>query len=569
MTNHYGFSESYFNLHLRERPWLDAKNVKGADASTYRVLNHAWAVDSRSVFREGKRLRDADRTSFEVLNELYARDAQRVYCVGGTAAAIADPASFKVLDDGMLDGDIDFAGYATDAQNVYFARLFKPPKIVTGADSATFVNAGRLYARDSRTLFHEGKVLRGAKPDGLEVLGSYYARTMDQVFYWGRKVSGADPQTIRVIADNHALDAKHVYDCGALIEGADPATFELIDIYLKRDARQLFVSNQPCAGIDMSSFHHLGYDYFADKHGVYWQGRKIDKAHRDSFVADGSGRAHDKKRTYVNDGKERSSGPGHRINRGWGLLNFLKLPLFLLGALTALLVTWPLSWFKRKETPANPSHSSATDLELLARTLAQGHVQALEPVMLAIRDWPAFVQRYSAHECVAEEPDYAAMLEEIAGDDDLEDEEDEDEPSRLHRPYRVLEEVFRQFGIVGVIDWRSDTGETQSQVDVMLQRLGVADFDWSFVDVLVEHGDGTELANHNFLTLLRDELAKRKLAFVHLQTFGDGYGFAVVPAGDYTSIAGMEEDMVLAVSQEFGADEAYEKGQRILAQHQN
>lgn len=542
------FSESYINLHLRERPWLDARNVKGADPASYRVLNHAWSVDDRSVFREGKRLRDVERASFEVLNELYARDAQRVYCVAGTTAAIADPASFKVLDDGMLDGEIDFAGYATDARNVYFARLFKPPKIMAGADAATFVSAGRMYARDSSTLYHGGKALRGAKPDGLEVLDSYYARTMDRVLYYGRKLAGADPKSLRVIADNHALDAKHVYDCGVLIEGADPATFELIDIYLKRDARQLFVTNKVCAGIDMASFRHLGYDYFADDHGVYWQGRKIGKAHRDSFVADGYGSAHDEKRTYVNDGKERSAAPGHRVHRGWGPFNF------------------PLSWFKRKETPANPSHAVAVDLELLAKTLAQGHAQALKPVMLAIRDWPAFVAEYGAHESVAEEPDYAAMLEEMSGEED--GNEEEDEPSRLRNPYRVLEEVFRHFGIRGVIDWRSETGDTQSQVDVMLQRLRVSDFDWSFVDILLEHGDGTELANHNFLTLLRDELAKRKFAFVHMQTFGDSYAFAVIPSGDYPSIAGMEEELVLHISQEFGADEGYEKGQRILAQNQ-
>jgi hypothetical protein len=566
MTNPAGFSESYFNLYLRERPWLDAKNVPGADPASYRVLNHAWAVDSRSVFREGKRMRDADRASFEVLNELYARDAQRVYCVGGITAAIADTASFKVLDDGMLDGEIEFAGYATDAQNVYFARYSTPPKIVAGADVATFVNPGRMYACDSRTLFHEGKALRGAKPDGLKVLDSNYARTTHQVFYCGRRVADADPKTLRVMGDYHALDAQHVYDCGTLIEGADPATFELIDIYFKRDARQLFVANQPCAGIDMASFRHLGYDYFADKHGVYWQGRKIEKAHPDSFVVDAYGSAHGRKRTYVNDGKERSAEPGHRVHRGWGPFNFLKLPLIVLGLLAAVLVTTPLSWFKRKETPASPARSSTANLELLAKTLAQGHTQALEPVMLAFHDWPAFVAKYSAHEDVVEEPNYPEILEEIASDEDGDEEE---EPSRLSRPYRVLEAVFRHFGIAGVIDWRSDTGETQSQVDVMLQRLGVRDFDWSFLDILLEHGDGTELANHNFLTLLRDELAKRNLAFVHLQTFGDSYGFAVIPSGDYPSIAGMEEDLVLNVSQEFGADKAYKKGLRILMQHQS
>jgi hypothetical protein len=176
------------------------------------------------------------------------------------------------------------------------------------------------------------------------------------------------------------------------------------------------------------------------------------------------------------------------------------------------------------------------------------------------------VVKYSAQEPVVEEPDYSEILQEMSGDEDDDDEED-GEPSKIRRPYRLLEEVFRHFGIIGVIDWRSDTGETQSQVDVMLQRLGVYDFDWSFVDTLLEHGDGKELANHNFLTLLRDELAKRQLAFVHLQTFGDSYGFAVIPSGDYASIAGMEEDLVLNVSQEFGADNGYKKGRRILEQH--
>ena len=174
---------------------------------------------------------------------------------------------------------------------------------------------------------------------------------------------------------------------------------------------------------------------------------------------------------------------------------------------------------------------------------------------------------YSTRESFAEEPDYSTILEEMSDEED--GDEEEGGPSKVRRRYRELEQLFRRFDIIGAIECRSEPGETQSQVDIMLQRLGVSDFDWSFVDILSEHGDGTELANQNFLTLLRDELAKRNLAFVHLQTFGDSYGFAVIPSGDYASIAGMERDLVLNVSHEFGADEGYKKGRRILMKHRS
>lgn len=130
-----------------------------------------------------------------------------------------------------------------------------------------------------------------------------------------------------------------------------------------------------------------------------------------------------------------------------------------------------------------------------------------------------------------------------------------------------MHEVYSKRGLLGIIDWRSATDETTSQIDPMLHRLGIRDFDWSFIDVLVEHGDGTELKNNNFLSILRDRLEAHGLTLAPSDQMGDSYGFAVLREKDFAGVDGLKVENEFAVNADYGADESYERGKRILAQH--
>lgn len=434
-------------------------------------LTPTWVVDGRYVYVEGKPLKRADPQTFTVLNELYGRDASGLFCRTGHVSAIVDPATFEVLDRGYdtSRGYSEYAGYARDRDNVYFAEDYSPPRVVRGADAATFVSLGFAYGRDAKRVYLKTKPIRGALPESFELLNALYAR-----------------------------DARHVYYYGRLIEGAIASEFALIDEFHGRDNQRVYDRGRP-SGEDAPA----------------------------------------------------AAEPRLPHRSGW-----LKLVMFL-GSILLLLSSIASVFRRQSKTQAEVEHSPwdrAPDIRVLAQTLAMGDEEALAPVLLAIDDPSAFVEQYSGRGSFADEPDYQSLIEEA---------EDESEP--VH-PFTILQEVFHARGLLGIIDWRSEPDETIGQVERMLHRFGIRDFDWSFIDVLDEHGDGSEMKNQNFLSLLRDRLQPLGLTFVSIDTMGDNYGFAVVRAEDYPKIAGCTDPERFTVSTEFGADEDYERGKRILAE---
>lgn len=556
------------NTHGLEPHWADPANVPGADAASWRLLNHAWAVDASSVYLNGKRLKEVSRATFRVLNEIYARDDQRIFCTKGATAVVADPATFELLDDAVGHSDSDPRGYARDAAHVYFARTFRPMSIVKGADPASFVVLPHRYGCDAKSLYFEGKPVRNSKPENIEFLDERYVRAGTGVFFNGKRVAHAKAKDFRVHDAENGVwrDNERVFANGLAIDGADPASFVVLAGGLSRDARQVFVHGKALPAIDIATFRHLGFDYFCDCKDYYWAGEPMEFVHRKSFVATGYGEGRDKHRKIHKTGKYSSGLDESRamLREGTGLWAWTKLLLLFVFAVAMAIVTAPYLWWtklrKRSAATGDAEDGGAGhDVAILARALAMGNETALAPVLLATRNMAAFRKEYLGRESFAEEPDYEEMLGRI-GDPGA------DEDGGLS-PFQVFETVFAHYGLLRTIDWRSDTDETQTQIDPMLARFGIDDFDWSFIDVLVQHGKGPELANHNFLTLLRDELAKRNLKLVHVNLMGDSYGFALVKLADFPVIDGLGDGDSFSVSDEFGADQDYKRGKAILERH--
>ena len=239
-----------------------------------------------------------------------------------------------------------------------------------------------------------------------------------------------------------------------------------------------------------------------------------------------------------------------------GLPFILQLPIFLIVALITA-VFWlfeKLLDLGRNDSDAETPPDDAKllpELKRLAEVLARGDPAALDFVMLAAEDQPAFVEKYSGTRRVAGGAALGTLIADLG--DDL-------------NAYAVLEEVYASRGLLATIDWRSETDESIGPINVMLQRLGVRDFDWSFIETLLRHGDGTELRNNNFLTIVRDRLQARGLTLAHLDQFGDSYGFAVVSTEDFERIRDIDNQR-FAVRADFGPDESYESAKRILAAH--
>lgn len=134
--------------------------------------------------------------------------------------------------------------------------------------------------------------------------------------------------------------------------------------------------------------------------------------------------------------------------------------------------------------------------------------------------------------------------------------------------YDLLYDTFLRRHLLGAIDHRSGEDETISQVDPMLVRFGIRNFDWSFIEILLRYGDGTEMRNCNFLTLLRDRLAAaHDLVFFSIDAGDDSFQYGIVRSVDFPAIADLVVPDEFEVRIDFGPDEAYVRGKAILAQH--
>lgn len=544
------FSAEYIELHFSEnQPWLHASGVPGADASSYRVLNHAWSIDRGRVYLRGRPLKHVDRASFTVLNELYARDATRIFSSEGRLDGLIDPTSFEVLDDGYCErwGSANYEGYARDARRVYFGGR---PRVIRGADPASFQVMAHLYARDRTHAYLEGKRIEGAEAATFEVITELYAKDANHVFYAGSLVEGADPSTFALLDRFLAIDARHVYDRGRKIAGADPLTFKPIEgTSLAVDRDHVFALGELQAHVDRATFEHLGHDYFADRNGIYWGGKLVKGAHRDSFVVDGYSDAHDRLRRYYENTPLGTNKPSPKASAWlWRVLLPFRIPFIVASAIRQF-------WREMPEPTSQPrpaERKRKADMRVLATVLANGNEEALAPILLAIEDMDAFRSRYLEGVGFADEPSYEDVRERL------------DEGDELH-PFEVMEAAYHFYDLIGVIDWRSDMSETIEQVDPMLRYHGIEELDWSFIDTLLKHGDGSELRNNNLLSLLQDRLAPLGLTLVHVNLLGDSYGFAIVPHAAYERISGFTVENLFEISRDFGPDEAYDRGKAILA----
>ena len=235
----------------------------------------------------------------------------------------------------------------------------------------------------------------------------------------------------------------------------------------------------------------------------------------------------------------------------------IQLPVWLLIAV-AMAIYWlfeKLLNLLRDKAPEDPPFDEAKhlpELSLLAEVLARGDPESLTIVQLAMQDRRAFIEKYRGTKKPRGGPALAALIDELGDELDA---------------YAVLEEVLGSRGLIGMIDWRSEIELSRRPIERMLQRLGVPGFDWSFIDTLRARGDGSELRNNNFLTLVGDRLRPLGFTLAHLDQFGDSYGFAGVSLEDFERICGVANRR-FAVRADFSPDDAYGNAKRILASHE-
>ncbi|MCW9707029.1 DKNYY domain-containing protein [Fodinibius salsisoli] len=134
--------------------------LPGADASSFKVLNHEIGMDDDHLFRQTEvMLTDYDASSFRLLEDdaYLGKDVNHVYNLSKGHAGIiegVDPNTFAVLGK----------GYLKDHQYVYYRKDYESKVVVVEeADASSFVIAtdvkGKADARDTDRYFHQGKPL--------------------------------------------------------------------------------------------------------------------------------------------------------------------------------------------------------------------------------------------------------------------------------------------------------------------------------------------------------------------------------------------------------------------------
>jgi len=146
--------------------------------------------------------------------------------LGGIRLRGADPASFRVLDNGQNDSGAP-QGYAKDSRQVYFHNGDGKVKIIKGAEVSSFRSLGDTYfARDEKRIYAYGKQLPKAELTSWELLGHWYSRDAKRVYYLNREIKGADWDSFTVctpldappLADHLARDKDHFYQNDEMIE---------------------------------------------------------------------------------------------------------------------------------------------------------------------------------------------------------------------------------------------------------------------------------------------------------------------------------------------------------------
>src|SRR5882757_8232780 len=117
-NDHYLFTKDSRTIHVNGNPITDA------DATTFRVLQGAYAQDARRIFYFTDQIIDADAASFRPLDGPYAGDARRVYWMGKPIDG-ADPATFRVFNAAFE--------CSADAARAYYRQ-----SVIVGADPRTF-----------------------------------------------------------------------------------------------------------------------------------------------------------------------------------------------------------------------------------------------------------------------------------------------------------------------------------------------------------------------------------------------------------------------------------------------
>ena len=148
----------------------------------------------------------------------------------------------------------------------------------------------------------------------------------------------------------------------------------------------------------------------------------------------------------------------------------------------------------------------------LARVLSSGDSELMTEVEASVNDPTKYFQTY------------AAAREFASHENDIID--------PLFAAYAAL--LRHQY--IGSIDWKADLDELRETLQPLLQRQGLSDFDWSFVNDLERAENWEALRNENLLNEIGSRLRERGRVFMLLDMGWDSYDLAILSPAEFEKI---------------------------------
>lgn len=187
--------------------------IKGADASTFKVLEHkAYAKDKAYAYFRGFRFDVDDVESFHSIHDYYAIDAQSAY-IGRRKIKGSDGPTFRLLDEELADSQA----------------------------------AAHYWSKDKNDAYDDGYPVGACDPDTFEPYKEEYRWAKDRecvyLAVFG-KLPVQDRDSFEIVGGSFWKDSSGVYYATDILEGADPETFELV-AGVGRDKQSCWTSKGP------------------------------------------------------------------------------------------------------------------------------------------------------------------------------------------------------------------------------------------------------------------------------------------------------------------------------------
>lgn len=224
-SNYYTSGNTIFYYSPYSRGYEKAITILKGTSKDYRILDKKYAINSKSVYRDGRLVKGVNSKGFKVYNNLFAGNEEIIVTSYGNAK-VENPKAFRVLDNGLEASDFTCdingykGGYATDEIFVY-------------------------YFDESTITKHATKLKACKSPEKIEVLGYGYAKDDKNVYMGAIKIPKANPETFKLINRGYSTDEKNVFFHRRLIESADLNTFEILPmrVWMNKNPDKFLNSN--------------------------------------------------------------------------------------------------------------------------------------------------------------------------------------------------------------------------------------------------------------------------------------------------------------------------------------